>query len=236
VTAFPRDPVRVDQLPGWNQLLGTEPQIAQSLPRQGARIEAGPHQSGWVVLEANPVRIDWKFSPQPDAPSPSIWDTVGELAQAEATLRPLMQRWFRQSPPLYRVAFGAVLLKPVDDLAMGYHILGSMLPLIQLDPTGSSDFMYQINRRRRSKSDVRDLEINRLSKWSVAHRKTISMGISPSPSPADETGPGLYACRLELDINSVPISNRVIKKSHLPRLLDEFIELANEIAVEGDKP
>jgi hypothetical protein len=88
VTAFPRDPMQPDQLPGWSELLGVEPEIAQTRPREAVRVEAGPYQSGWLALEASPVRIDWKFSSYPDQTSASKWASVGDLAEAERLFIP----------------------------------------------------------------------------------------------------------------------------------------------------
>ena len=45
--------------------------------------------------------------------------------------------------------------------------------------------------------------------------------------------PDSFACRLELDINSVP-SNVPLPKQGLPLLFKEFVRLAKEIATNGD--
>jgi hypothetical protein len=49
-------------------------------------------------------------------------------------------------------------------------------------------------------------------------------------------GPQIIACRLELDINTVPNPDLRLGRDQLPRILQEFIQLADEIVREGDIP
>ena len=109
--------------------------------------------------------------------------------------------------------------------------MNDLLPHVQLDPAGSSDFMYRINRRRQCKSGISSLAINRLSTWSVARIQDITM-----EAHRTVPGPSSYVCRLELDINTAPEFKSALRKSSLTKLTDELIRLANEIASEGDKP
>ena len=132
-------------------------------------------------------------------------------------------------------AFGAVLLRPVENRQAGYQQIAAYLPHVQLDPEGASDFLYQINRPRNSNSGIPDLRINRLSKWSIAAsmESTFSFG---STSAAHFPGPRHFACRLELDINTVPDFRDELAREQLPQIFQELVDLGKEIAKAGDIP
>ena len=54
-------------------------------------------------------------------------------------------------------------------------------------------------------------------------------------SPRQVTPASGYACRVELDINSVPDFEAELPQDRLLPLWQEFLQLAQEIAAEGDK-
>ena len=149
----------------------------------------------------------------------------------------LMQRWFQLEtfPLINRVALGVILTQPVETKREGYQRLSTYIPSVHIDIENTSDFHYQINRPRSSRSGVPDLRINRLTKWSVAlwRGATISMG---PESVQHSMGREHFACRLELDINTAPGLTAEIARENLPRILEELADLADEIAREGDIP
>jgi hypothetical protein len=178
------------------------------------------------------VPTDWLYTPpMPDGLLP-FRETIGPYQTALEQFRPLVDRWFGQAdcPELIRLAFGSVLLDPVDSRQAGYRLLGRSLPAIRLDDEHSRDFSYQINRPRRS-AVVNDLMINRLSKWSVGAFQSFVAhegGLTP--------GEKSFACRLETDINSDPEFGRALPSRDLINLFREFVEVASELAESGDIP
>jgi hypothetical protein len=124
--------------------------------------------------------------------------TIGSIQDGLDSFLELMSRWFKISPPLRRLAFGAILALPVDDRKSGYELIGNYLANVKLDPIGSSDFLYQINRLRNSQL-ISDLEINRLSKWSVVKRGLARVDLLPEARVSLFPSSDTFSCRLELD-------------------------------------
>jgi hypothetical protein len=145
----------------------------------------------------------------------------------------LTNRWFELEtcPPLVRLAFGAVLLQPVENQTQGYEILSTYLPF-QVDLEETSDFLYQINRRRESATGIADVKINRLAKWSVQKTSQGFVPIIPLGQPQQLAE--FLACRLELDINTIAEFEGEFSREQLPRLFDELVALGKEIAEQGD--
>ena len=139
-----------------------------------------------------------------------------------------------EMPPLNRMAFGAVVLLPVTDPEQGYRTLSDYLPF-DIDRTKSSDFMYQINRQRSSKT-VSDLKINRLMKWSVGLSGRSSFVIGEQGLALTTSQTIATNCRIDLDINTNYDVSLSIPHDRLNPLFMELQELAREIVQEGDIP
>jgi hypothetical protein len=97
----------------------------------------------------------------------------------------------------------------------------------------SRDFAYQINRRRESATRA-GLNINRLSKWSVALAQ--ASVVDASTGEVVEEEPERFATRLELDINTAPGETDDLSGADAVALFDELITLGGEIAEHGDHP
>ena len=236
LTAFTLNPIDLEEVARWADLTGEEPDISQARPRDKVLVEAGPYLGGWLTLELGAMRVDWRLAVNPNEPPAELMvlESFGVLREK---FRGLMGKWLKRSPPMKRLAFGAVLLLPVDSMVDGYKQLDRLLPSVKIDAENSSDINYRINRRRPSKSGIAGLEINRLSTWSVARFRESMWQIpvdEPSQSRVHELGDPVHACRLELDINTVPGSDRRLKKGALASLLDELVEFGSEIASKGD--
>jgi hypothetical protein len=190
-----------------------------------------------LILGFEPTRIDWLYTPIVDEKQQSEgFLTIGPLHDAISLFAPLMNRWFELDtcPTVQRLAFGTVMLQPVQDHQTGYRQLRQYLSSVQLDIDNSSDFLYQINRKRDSRV-IPGLGINRLSKWSVAAWQTVSMQMGPAPMRG-ALGSRHYACRLELDINTVPEFPGEFERGQLSSIFQELLGLAVEIANQGDIP
>jgi hypothetical protein len=104
---------------------------------------------------------------------------------------------------------------------------------VQLDTENSSDFHYQINRRRSSKK-IPGLSLNRLSKWAVNIAKFSQLALGPIVQEFVISANDLIFAHAELDINTVPDNQQPISPEQLPIIFSELIELASEIADQGD--
>lgn len=238
LTAFPSPAAQVTEPTWWTDLVGEPPETRILHPRKGGWQEKGPFKGGKLVLRVQPNRIDWLFTPVNDQEQEvESFPTIGSFPESLDVFLPLMVRWFdlETCPPVQRLAFGAVLLQPVEDRQAGYRQISPYLPSVQLDPEGSSDFSYRINRPRDSSSGIIGLRINRLSRWSVATWRAAEFSVGPALVgyfPGEEH----YACRLELDINTVPDFQGELHREQLPQIFEELVDVGKEIATEGDIP
>ncbi len=210
----------------WGRVMPEPPEQSVRRPTYS---DVGSFGKGRITLNVNPLRVDWLYTPTPAPLGEDGFLNVGGLKDAIGEFRPVMARWLGLSPAIARLAFGAVLWRPVKDKVDGYKTIAAYLPAITLDGNKSSDFLYQINRPRKSK--VPNLEINRLSKWGVAQVQ--SMIVSGTGAVL---GPAHHGCRLELDINTSPDYQELLPQQEVQGILDQLVALSVEISEKGDLP
>ena len=225
--------------PTWGMdLLEEQPEKRIAQPKRGEQREEGLFAKGKLVLGTGLTRVDWLYTVADD-PEFAVagFPTVGTLPEALETFRPLMHRWFAfdTCPPIQRLAFGAILWQPVANLPAGYRQLAMYLPAVTLDPEGSSDFVYQINRPRASTSLVTAPPINRLSRWAVMVLERGAVALD-ALARTSRMQPLSFACRVELDINTVPEFQEAFPREQLPHIFAELVDLGCEIASHGDIP
>jgi len=235
VTAFLAPSTQVSEPAWWADLVGTQPETRNSRPGRGEFQDAGPLGDGTLVLSVQPGRVDWLLTPRQEAGAPSEIKWTGRFPDALEVFDPLIRRWLANCPPLIRLAFGAVVFEQVSDIVAGYRRLAEYLPGIQIDPEGSSDFFYQINRPRNS-TLVDTLRINRLSKWSVTQFLPFRLMVAPHLIQSLPIGSGELACRIELDISTTAEFVGELPRAKLPQLFEELKNLATEVATRGDIP
>jgi hypothetical protein len=175
------------------------------------------------------------FTPRQDEGAPLEIRSAGSFPNALEAFDRLMMRWLENCPALSRLAFGAIVFESVRDRTEGYRRLAERLHAVHLDPEGSSDFLYQINRPRNSTA-VDTLRINRLSKWSVARFVPFSLMIAPQSIQSFPAIGGEEACRIELDINTAAEFVGELPPTRLPQLFEELKSLAIELITRGDIP
>jgi hypothetical protein len=234
LTAFINPAERIDPSTWWECLVGEAPETKLQKPKTGEQEEKGRFKKGYLALQVQPTRIDWRFSSVLEQEKLlEAFPTLGSFPEALRSFVELMTKWLKMCPPIDRLAFGALLVLPVEDKRTGYRQLSALLPL-EVDAEGSSDFTYSINRPRPSKSGIPNLKINRLSKWAfvVLRLAAVSVGRHVGHAPYD----GPSACRLELDINTAAEFEGELPQEHILRIFDELVDLGQEIASKGDIP
>ncbi len=234
LTVFPTSPLEVIGKHWWMGLLGEEPESRTEKPRTLELQEAGEYETHGLIVSTNPVVIDWRLVPAAveGVPIDGI-PVIGTFSDALSIFLPLMHRWLdEQCPELQRMALGAELVQPAEDHAAAYRRLASYVP-VRLDPIGSSDFLYQINRPRPSRTDIPLLRINRLSKWSAMK---LTLGGSLGDQLLELPGLEHFACLVELDINTAPGYPGTLNRDQFGTVLTELADLGKELAVNGDQP
>lgn len=218
-------------------VVGEVPETKIEKPREGTIREEGPFLWGRLVLAVEPLRVDLVLTgDMQEVVQKGTFDVLPDLATSVPAFSALAKRWIAMGAPIIRLAWGAVLVAPARDREEGYRRLAPFLPSLKIDPVGSSDLRYQINRQRLSARHA-GLPINRLSTWSVARLQSARLQIGPFPSgfaPMQTIGDDLSACRLELDINTTAGNAVPFPPELAQALLDELAELAIEISKEGD--
>lgn len=209
------------------ELTGKPPERVIDEPREGVRTEETPYRENGVLSlkrYRQAARIDLLCLPLIAASmEPFGIPNLGHVEEAFSAFIELGKDLLNLEamPRPIRLAFAPTLFLPVDDRASGYRLLDEFLP-VEIDAEDSSDFQYQINRRRPSILGDSELMVNRLSKWDVM---ASSFGVVGSQSVR-----ACSACRLTLDINSVPEFQGALPGE----ILEEFAELAREICAQGD--
>lgn len=205
-------------------------------PKRGAVQEEGKFDGGRLILSVQPMRIDWVVSAHiVEGNELETFPTIGPFSESLRTFLVLIERWLQSetAPPVKRIALGAVLLQAVENKHMGYEQIAKYLRTVQIDPSNSSDFLYQINRPRVSASGIVDLKINRLSKWSVSGWRSALLAVTPA-SVEQAMGPESFACRLEFDINTAADFVGSLPRDGLSKIVRELANLGQEIARDGD--
>ena len=188
---------------------------------------------GWLTVEARPARVDWRLSSGPGS-STSTLPVVGPYNELHDSFLELIQSWQVPRQSIHRLAYGVVLMLPCDGLSAANKTLSRLLPSVDIDPENTRDFMYRINRRCLSRALAGRGEINRLSAWSVIEIARVDIDISLESSPAVRNALEGTACRLELDVNSVPELGSHISSEEAVLLTEELFALASELAANGD--
>ena len=239
LTVFHPQGVQTPKL--WELLMGVRPESIEERPREGLVREQGEVDGNRLLLVTHAERLDWTFVPNPnvnlgaDITRALTTPVLIDPNQAVRKLQEALDISLRSARQVHRLGFGALLGQEVANQAEGMSQFSKYLPHMDLEEQGVSNFMYQINRRRRS-SKVPHAQVNRVAKWSLEQVITgeLRIGIVPAQAPQliPPSEPG-FTNRLLLDINTAP-ENNAIAVERMPALLVELINLACKVATEGD--
>ena len=224
----------------WSTVIGGVPDEEQRRPREGLLQQVGTLADLTAVMRIAHPRVDLFLQPTIQNPgtlsNAPDWQAFS-FRDALQTLSKMASRWFAMQLQVARVAFGANLVQPAEDMRDAHVRLTNFLGNLTIDLENSFDFFYQINRRRESKV-IPQQTINRLSKWSIMTQATGTFAV---PSNQDVVGTVFsapvtqaFASSLELDINTVPANDLSLQQSQLYSLFGELVTWGKEIAEKGD--
>src|SRR5204863_8813113 len=133
-----------------------------------------------------------------------------------------------QFPGTKRLALGVLLAEPTATKETGYARLRHFIDVV---PEGeATDFVYQVNRPRRSTVGVPDF-VNRLAKWSVAQMQLVLLTAGAAPASAEPVS----FVSLDLDVNTPAEFGGPIPPASVGAVLDDLWAGALEIATVGDR-
>ena len=222
----------------WRLITHREPLQVTSRSAESLHIAEGTFGSAGNQLQCTirPERVDWVLLPSPPLVQPiQGLITVGPLEVVLPPFQDLSARWLQMSSAINRLAFGAVLLVEVDDLPGANEILCTLLPSLNLDLEGVADFLYRVNRRR-NLSSIPDNPVNRLSTWSVAQGGSVQLTMIGNVNPQVTRQDNRFACRLELDVNTVGMFPTPLGEAKAADLFNDLVNLGKEISEKGDIP
>ena len=236
LTLFPTPAAKINEPNWWSDLTGAKPEERTLRPSKEELHEEGLFDKGILSLDVRPFRIDWLFSKATDEEGfASSYPTLGLFTEATDKFHKLMLTWLNSpsAPPAVRIAFGAILLQPIDSHVSAYTLLNSYLPNVTVSPD-TKDFLYQINRPTKSQSShFEQLELNRLSKWACVKFQRRTLDLGPT-AQAFSTGKTNYSCRLELDFSTPGEISNELNHAHIGDVFTELVNLGKEVARKGD--
>jgi hypothetical protein len=233
---FPVGPTGSRQPEWWASVTGQEPE--ESRRKAHETTDTGTLADSSLSLTVDPTKITWTMTPLLDSDLPtSMIATLPSFPESRDRFIELMRPWLQDlCPTIKRIGFAGSLIQETASLADAYRLLGLYLPGVAIDPD-SSDFLYRVNRKRRSNSAVPDLLINRITLWSAlkaaAVVQTLNIGAATQPAPT-AVGEPRYAAVLNLDVNSNAEREEELPQAAKLALLDELTAFAIEIASSGD--
>lgn len=221
----------------WETTVGAQPESKTMKPRDGGYEVTGPFSNGILMLKADILRFDWLYSAAINVERPiAMLPSLGAFPEACDTFVTLVKKWLPIAPDLRRIAFGAVVLQDVTDRVAGYELADRYLHAVDIDPEGSSEFSYSINRAR-TVSEFDELRINRLSRWSVARFQPMTamvVGGQQGPQTSTVFGDAVNAVRVELDINTDADRTIPLPKQHFTSMFVRLVQFGTEILEKGD--
>jgi hypothetical protein len=235
LTVFPSPLSQVKPERWWHDVVGEDAESSTSQPRRKALFQEGAVTGARLILSVEPTRIDWRLVPIESQQSGDPYTNIVVLPDVINSFISLISNWFNLEtyPKTKRLAFGAVLLHPVNDRVLGYRQLSAYLPYVTLDAENSIDFLYRINRPRRSTSNMESLYINRLSTWAVRASGEAELSVGLASAQITMT-PTSHACHLELDINTNQEFPGELSAKESLIVFRELVNLGLEIVREGD--
>ena len=236
LTLFPVPGAVERQARWWDALTGAPPEEVNTNPRRGTGMVSGSFGPGKLVLGLENERIDWLLVPR----DLDVQDTdenefphTGSFPDVLATFSGLMERFLQLEgvPDVARLAFGAVLKHPEVDHAAGYARVSDYTPA-RVSPSWT-DFLIQINTPIPSRIGIDGLQLNRLSKWSIALQRRITVLAIVGGAPQQTLGPPLISFRLELDINTAPTFDGPLPRTRVLDIYRELVSLGGDLATSG---
>ena len=174
---------------------GAQPETQINKPSQGEYLEGGNYLDGQFELKVAFNRVDWILHyPLASLPDGPCFGTLEDIAEI---LLKAIGSWvmFSSLKPV-RVAFGAVLVHPVENPVEGNRLFAEYIPFFNADVTAVRDLFLQVNYPKLS-DVIEGLMINEVTKWGVLTGQYMELSGGIVPRPVTN-----YMFRSELDLST----------------------------------
>lgn len=228
LTLFLHPDAKLDEIPSWEQLTGSEPDT--QLSKAGRFHEQGPFQGGQLVAQKQPLRFDLLQTGAPADAGPDADVYIGDLKSARPSFVALANQVLESHVGIQRLAFGCQLACPVAERSEAYELLSDHIAHLELDLKDAQDFLYQINRPRVSEV-VQNLKINRLTKWAVVQEEFLTVNTGTGQTVRERLG---LSAQIETDISTDGARQEAFPDEQVTPLFSELTQLSDEIGERGD--
>ena len=234
ITTFIRDRSieQIIQDKWWENINEVPLDTEQIYHQQKVKVQQGIINGHNLTVQSQSNRIDWILTSGIPMSNESQQNAVSPSQNPLESLLQIAQKWSKACPSSSRLAFGASLVKQISDMRRGYKDLMRFLPNLKLNPDDISDLIFQVNRRKKSTS-ASDIMINRIGRWSIVQVKNIGVTVDASGTPISSLNQEHYACKLDLDMNTVHSSDDITRSNIYP-IFKELITYGCTIANKGD--
>lgn len=217
----------------WNIVTGAKPHAIDERPQEGRITVTGQHLGNQLVLVLQQSRVDWHIRPvsPPTPPSAKELLLVTGVAETADVLKTALVKSIDPKLQVVRLALAPVLIKSAASLEDGLEKLSHYLPGVRREFLHGTDFIYQINKPRQAQGAT-GVVMNCLAKWEMHEFIQGTVSVSPAAPPrfTTEQAP---TCLLSMDINNVLLEKGLSVNGTIT-LFERFVDLANELATQGD--
>ncbi|TDV54422.1 hypothetical protein EC919_104158 [Pseudomonas graminis] len=210
----------------WKALTGIDPETTVNKQQTGEYVESGPYLQGQLDLKVAFNRLDWTLT-YPLASMPDYVPPM-DLQTSLDTMYDAFKK-ITLDPNVIRVAFGAVLLMPVENAHKGNIIFNEYMPFVKVDLDNVEDLFLQVNFPYVARS-YDGMKINNVAKWSVMSGQFMQMAIGGFPQISTN-----FLVRGEVDLSSAGERQTPLDGESVIPLLDEFVAKTYSIFQEGFK-
>ena len=219
-------PIEIFEDKYWEQIVGNKPAETRL---SGMIVKRGLCDGDRLEVKIQSGRIDWRFMVNRQDPDVLPQSTVGPPYYASSVFADVVDCWLNMCPGITRLGFAAELVNNVDSKSMEYDEILRHVRGLNRHVASMSNSRIRIEKKKMS-THRPDMMINRTSQWSVVKRESVRFSIGTGISTNE---PDQYACKLELDINTVN-SSKVISKNDISPLFKELVDIGWEIIDKGD--
>ncbi len=186
---------------------------------------------GGVLYQATISGPKVDFTVSPGISPGEVPDAMPSLpleGDFETMFRDAAKRLVVETPKFVRLAVGAHFILPSAGKEAGYAAMQTFLPTVKIDPSGSSDFQYRINRRKDLQMSGKLVPINRLVTWGCLGFKLI-MGTAAGVAHVGD------AVSAMTDVNTDPnIDVASLTPTEQATIIETLFSSSRELAEKGD--
>jgi hypothetical protein len=219
----------------WEDLTSSKPEAKQS--KGDEEQQEGPFPPGRLILQKQPRRVDVLYAGTGEDMEPATpVVTVGPFEPASEALRGVAAKLFdKVGRWCTRLALGTDFVRMAATVEEAYQALVEHIRTTPFKLKGGQDFVYQLNRPRKSRV-VPDMQINRLTRWNASSWRPVRFQVGGGSSPMVLTGPAHIGAVVATDVNTVADRTEPLPANQLLALFEELRGLTAEIRDHGDIP